>query len=87
MASRFHITPFVGALRDRPSLTADPREVVSVFDVALAELLDDDAYREERWDIFGDERSIHFFELADETVWGATARILTTLLAHLTANR
>ena len=26
---------------------------------------------------------MHFFELADETVWGATARILAGFLAHL----
>ncbi len=86
VASRFHITPFVGALRDRPALTADPREVVSVFDVVLADLLDDDAYREERWDLFGAERSIYFYELPGETIWGATARILTALLTHLTAD-
>jgi hypothetical protein len=27
---------------------------------------------------------MHFFELEDETVWGATARILAGFLAHLT---
>ena len=30
---------------------------------------------------------MHFFELADETVWGATARILTGFLAHLIDGR
>jgi len=29
---------------------------------------------------------VHFFELADETVWGATARILYGFLAHLVAD-
>ena len=60
----------------------------------LSELLADDVYREERWDIpptygvaAGRQRPIHFFELADETVWGATARILADFLAHLTADR
>ena len=33
----------------------------------------------------GNDRPIHFFELAGETVWGATARILVGFLAHLTA--
>ena len=33
----------------------------------------------------GPDRPIHFFELAGETVWGATARILTGFLAHLDA--
>jgi hypothetical protein len=64
---------------------------VSVFDVALSELLDDATFREERWDVPpgfgvapGRDRPIHFFELADETVWGATAHILATFLEHLT---
>jgi 8-oxo-dGTP pyrophosphatase MutT (NUDIX family) len=79
-ASRFTITPFVGVLDEHPRLTADPKEVVAILEVALAELLDDDVYREERW---GDH-TIAFFELVGETVWGATARILTGFLAHLT---
>jgi hypothetical protein len=81
----------VGLLPQRPELAPDPTEVVRVFDVPLSELLDDDVFREERWDIPqgygvtpGVDRSIHFFEVADETVWGATARILVAFLAHLT---
>ncbi len=94
VASRFVLTPFVGLLDTRPQLHPDPSEVVSVFDVAISELLRDDVYREERWDIPPDlgitpgrDRAIHFFELSDETVWGATARILAGLLAHFTAGR
>jgi hypothetical protein len=67
---------------------------VRAFDVAISELLDDAVYREERWDVPPDlgvtpgrDRAIHFFELADETVWGATARILSAFLTHLTATR
>ncbi len=88
---RFLLTPFVGLLPSRPVLVPDPREVVSVFDHAVSELLDDEAYREERWDIpaslgpeAGLDRPIHFFELPGETVWGATARILVEFLRHLT---
>jgi 8-oxo-dGTP pyrophosphatase MutT (NUDIX family) len=32
-----------------------------------------------------EDMGVYFYELADETVWGATARILTSFLAHLTA--
>jgi hypothetical protein len=42
-------------------------------------------YREERWDTWIDDLNVHFYELDDETVWGATARILTSFLAHLVA--
>ena len=84
-AGPFMISPFVGVLDSPPELAPDPREVERVFDVAIAELLADGVHREERWgDIYGPNRPMHFFELEDETVWGATARILAGFLAHLT---
>jgi 8-oxo-dGTP pyrophosphatase MutT (NUDIX family) len=81
----FSIEPFVGVTDGRPPLAADEREVARVFDVPLSELLSDEVYREERWvwDQMGTERAMQFFELEGETVWGATARILTGFLAHL----
>jgi 8-oxo-dGTP pyrophosphatase MutT (NUDIX family) len=87
VASRFVITPFVGFLPGRPVLSADPREVVRVLEVPLGDLMADGVYREERWDTWRTDLDVHFYELADETVWGATARILTGLLAHLVAGR
>jgi len=89
VGSRFVIDPFVGLLATRPELRADPREVVRVFDVPVAELLEDATYREEHWTFpFSDERpftelDVVFFELVGETVWGATARILRSFLARL----
>jgi 8-oxo-dGTP pyrophosphatase MutT (NUDIX family) len=80
----FVIAPFVGIVGARPVLVPAPGEVDRVFDVALSELLDDGVHREERWDMFGAVRAMHFFELEDETVWGATARILAAFLARLT---
>ncbi|HYL50575.1 MAG TPA: CoA pyrophosphatase [Acidimicrobiia bacterium] len=85
VASRFTITPFVGFLRGRPALEPNPFEVERVLMVPLSELLDADVYREERWDTWIDDLNVHFYELDDETVWGATARILTSFLAHLVA--
>jgi 8-oxo-dGTP pyrophosphatase MutT (NUDIX family) len=89
VAGRFTLAPFVGLLATPPVLHPDPIEVVRVLEVPISELLD--VYREERWDVppgvgagAGPDRPIHFFELADETVWGATARILARLLTHLT---
>lgn len=91
VSARFALTPYVGLLPARPVLVPDDREVDLVFDVALSELLHDDVFREERWEVppemlvgVGPDRAIHFFELADETVWGATARILVGFLTHLT---
>ncbi len=86
-ASRFTITPFVGLLPGRPRLVLNADEVERVFDVAIADLLADGTYREEQWEIGGREQAVSFFDLPGETVWGATARILTGFLAHLVADR
>ena len=65
-------------------LTPNPSEVVRVLMVSLAELLADEVYREEHWNLPAmDAFGVHFYELEDETVWGATARILAGFLAHL----
>lgn len=75
------IQPFVGALASRPALLPNPSEVDRVFDVALADLMAEGVHHEERWDVPGlDNRDIHFFDLPDDLVWGATARILVNLL-------
>jgi 8-oxo-dGTP pyrophosphatase MutT (NUDIX family) len=85
VVGQFNITPFVGITDGRPVVTADSREVDRVFDVALVELLDPDVYHEERWSwgFDGTERAMQFYDLADETIWGATARILTGFLARI----
>jgi 8-oxo-dGTP pyrophosphatase MutT (NUDIX family) len=82
----FFIEPFVGLVEGHPELTPHEREVARVFHLALSELLSDDAFREEiwMWDAGGVERTMQFYDVAGETVWGATARILTGFLAHLT---
>jgi len=82
---QFNITPFVGITDGRPIITADSREVDRVFDVTLAELMADGVYHEERWSwgFDGAERAMQFYELAGETIWGATARILTGFLARI----
>jgi 8-oxo-dGTP pyrophosphatase MutT (NUDIX family) len=84
VASRFVLAPFAGLLTGRPALTPNPSEVDRAFDVTLAELLQDGVFREERWQIFDEERPVFFFELVGDTVWGATARILYQLLALIT---
>ena len=85
VVGQFSITPFVGLTDGRPVITADSWEVDRVFDVPLTELLADGVFHEERWS-FGEgmvERSMQFYELEDETVWGATARILTAFLCQV----
>lgn len=85
-ASSSIIRPYVGVVVGRPELRAHPAEVDRVFDVAIHELLAAGAFHEERWRrptprAGGDEGwfPISFFEVAAETVWGATARMLREL--------
>ena len=94
ISSRSFIVPFVALLPDVPVLDPNPSEVDAVLHVPVRELLLDEVFREERWrfatpppwvppDLVATdeptERSIFFFELDGETIWGATARILTEL--------
>ncbi|HEY1466752.1 MAG TPA: CoA pyrophosphatase [Acidimicrobiales bacterium] len=84
------VTPVVGTLEGRPSLTANPGEVARIFDLALADLLIDGVFSEEWWSAPGSpelggcpevEFPVWFFEAGGEIIWGATARILVDLLS------
>ena len=76
VVSNSHIVPIVGRYRTPPKLHAANSEVDRVFSVPLSELVRTDTYSQEHW-IFDDrEFQINFFYLDDETIWGATARIL-----------
>ncbi len=81
VVSRSQIVPVVAALAVRPTVHAASPEVERVLHVPLGDLMQPGTYREERWGRPPLDRSVHFFELADETVWGATARMLVQLLA------
>ena len=86
VASRFTITPFVGFLAARPALTPSPGEVVRCSTFRLSELLDPACTARSGGTRRVRKFDVHFYDLADETVWGATARILTGFLAHLVAH-
>ncbi len=89
VASNSVMTPVVATLADRPTLEASPAEVNRIFDVALADLVADGAFHEEWWSVPdrvglsgfpGAEFPVWFFDVADETVWGATGRTLMELI-------
>ena len=80
--SQSMVHPFVGVLPGRPEgLVADPGEVEHILHVLLADLLDPEAFHEEIWRFpDGNDRSLTFFEIVGDTIWGATARMLRQLL-------
>jgi 8-oxo-dGTP pyrophosphatase MutT (NUDIX family) len=81
VVSLSHIVPVVGRLSARPVLRPAAAEVERILHVPLRELADPAVFREERWGEKEMVRSVYFFELEDETIWGATAHILVDLLS------
>ncbi len=87
VVSRSYIVPIVARLPERLMVAATSPEVERVLWLPLAELVRVDTYRSERWGRDPTDRVLHFFELDDETVWGATATMLIDLLARLAPAR
>ena len=79
----FDIQPVVGVLAEGFSLSPDPREVASVFEVPLAFMLDPANRRRESRHIGGRERRFHAITYQGHEIWGATAAIIVDLAARL----
>ena len=75
-ATRFVITPFVGLVREPVVFRPDGFEIEKVIEVPYAALADPRSFRVEHWEHAGVTRPVYFFDWQDETIWGATARIL-----------
>ncbi len=84
IVSKSYIVPVVARLdlhdTDRPHLEPQTMEADRVMWTPISELTRSGTYRLERWGNLPLDRPLHFFELDDETVWGATARMLVDLL-------
>lgn len=78
--SRSWIVPVVATVPAPLPLVGQTGEVDRVLWVPLHDLTQPGTFREEWWQTAIGERPIFFFELDDETVWGATARMLHQLL-------
>lgn len=80
VVSRSYIVPKVATVPETLVLQPETAEVDRVMWVPLAEFTRPNTYRSEMWGFGGTHRQLHFFELDDETVWGATAHMLVDLL-------
>ena len=80
LVSRSFIVPVVGSVGAQPELRPAQEEVDRIMWVPLVELTRGDTFREEIWPVDDQRRPMFFFELDDETIWGATARMLHQLL-------
>jgi 8-oxo-dGTP pyrophosphatase MutT (NUDIX family) len=83
------VVPFVGVVTGHPDYVADGHEVAAILEVPLASLAGEGVSWQERWGTPGREAGVCFFagapELADDLIWGLTARIVWDLLAAVIA--
>lgn len=79
--SNFRITPVVGFCEQAPVLRPNGDEVSAVISVTLRELLDPRLVVTERWLLRGVEVDVPFFAIGGQKVWGATAIVLSELVA------
>ncbi len=82
-ASEFIIHPFVGYVPYHPVFDPDPIEVAEVLEVPLSSLLDEGTKTVERWNRYGQEIDVPFYRMHGQTVWGATAIILSEFEGRL----
>jgi len=80
-ANRIH--PWLAYAPVRPTFRLDPNEVAELLEVPLDLLLDPATASQETRVIRGQETVVPFFLVCGHKVWGATAAVLSELLAML----
>ena len=80
-ASNFLVQPTVGWSDDRPNFRLDPYEVAALIEAPLQTLLDPATQRVENWTQRGRQVEVPYFAVNNQTIWGATAMMLSELLA------
>ncbi len=80
LATGFRLTPWVGRVPYPYPYVAHPREVDTILHVAISDLRRPGVHRVERREAYGLSHDVHFYDLAETTIWGATARVLHQLV-------
>ena len=82
--SRFEVHPFVGALSSPPVFTPEPKEVARIIETPLPLLTDPATRQQTMMDLMKYKNvQVPYFSLDGETVWGATAMILSEFVEIL----
>ena len=79
--SNYQVHPTVGRHSYRPAFQPNAREVAQLLEVPLKSLLDPSHLRRERWELHDRSALVPFYAIQGQTIWGATAMILSELLA------
>lgn len=82
-ASNFRLTPVVGFASALPRFSPCPFEIAEVFSVPLCQILNPATVVTEEWSLHGVQAHVPFFWLNGYKVWGATALLLSELVARM----
>jgi 8-oxo-dGTP pyrophosphatase MutT (NUDIX family) len=80
LVTGFRLTPWVGLVPYPYPYLAHPAEVEGILYVPLSALARPGVHRIEEREAYGDLHEVHFYDLPEVTIWGATARVLHQLL-------
>ena len=78
--SDFHITPVVGFIENLPVLKRNENEVLEIFEIDLNNFFDEKIIRTELREVFGKTRTVYFYDVWREPIWGATAYFVKQLV-------
>jgi 8-oxo-dGTP pyrophosphatase MutT (NUDIX family) len=70
------VVPVVGRLQPPVLLIPSEREVAKIYTPLLAELADEERW----WSIPWDDHEVWYYDLEGDTLWGATARMVRSLV-------
>ena len=78
--SEYLIYPFVGIIDYEPEWVLNEDEVEELLILKMSELISSDNGYTEMWDLRGNKVEVPIFKVMNETVWGATAAVLSELI-------
>ncbi len=74
------VTPVAGVLRSLPALRPRAAEVARIFDIPVAELMQEDRWTSREENRAGRRLWVYYFLHEGETLWGLSARVVLHLL-------
>jgi len=80
-ASNYLVQPTVAWVAQRPQFRLDPYEVAALIEAPLCELQDGRNQHSEEWELRDRRATVPFFNVRGHVIWGATAMMLSELLA------
>lgn len=79
--SNFEVYPTLGWMEQRPAFRIDPYEVAALLEVPWADFLRPENRFAEEWNLRGRAVHVPYFRIQKQTIWGATAMILSELIS------